>query len=68
MRKILKDVLEIMEFLKQVFVHPFEEKDLVFLSGGIIPTTDIKDDLRNVYSLEKKAMDNSINERLSDNG
>ena len=57
-----------MEFLKEVFVHPFEEKDLVFLSGGIIPTTDIKDDLRNVYSLEKKAMDNSINERLSDNG
>ena len=44
-----------MEFLKEVFVHLFEEKDLVFLSVGIIPTTDIKDDLRDVYSLEKKS-------------
>ena len=43
-----------MELLKEVFVHLLEEKDLIFLSSGIVPTTDIKDDLRNAYSLGKK--------------
>ena len=50
--------------LKQVFIHPFEERGLVSLSSGIIATADIKD---NTYSLGKKAMDNFINERLSEN-
>ena len=34
---------------KRSFVHLLEEKGLIFLSSGVVPTTDIKDDLRNAY-------------------
>ena len=66
--KDLKDVQEIIDLLKEVFIHPFEERGLVSLSSGIVTTTDIKDDLMNAYSLGKKVMDNFIIERLSENG
>lgn len=66
--KDLKGVQEIVHLLEEVFIHPFAERGLVSLSSGIIVTTDIKDDLMNTYSLGKKAMDNFINERLSENG
>ena len=58
----MKDVQKIMDLLKEVFIHPFEERALVSLSSGIVATTDIKDELMNSYSLEKKAMDNFISE------
>ena len=57
-----------MDLLKEVFIRPFEERGLVSLSSGIVATTDIKDELMNAYSLEKKAMDNFISEWLSENG
>ena len=60
--KDLKDIQEVIDLLKEVFIHPFEERDLISLSSGIVATTDIKDDLINTYSLGKKAMDNFINE------
>ena len=65
--KDLKDVQEIIDLLKEVFIHPFEERGLVSLSSGIVATTDIKDDLMNTCSLRKKAMDNFINEQLREN-
>ena len=66
--KDLKDVQEIIDLLKNVFVHSFEERGLISLSSGIVATTDIKDDLMNAYLLGQKTMDNFINERLSENG
>ena len=63
--KVLKDVQEIIDLLKEVFIHPFEKRSLVSLSSGIVATIDIKDD---AYLLGKKAMDNITNERLSENG
>ena len=65
--KDLKDVQEIIDLLEEVFIHPVEERGLVSLPSGIV-ATDIKDDLMNAYSLGQKAIDNFINERLSENG
>ena len=67
-KKDLKGVQEINHLLKEVFIHPFEEQGLVSLSNGIVATRDIKDDLMNTYWLGNKAMNNFINERLSENG
>ena len=53
--KDLKDIQEIIHLLKEVFMHPFEERCLASLSSGTVATTDIKDDLMNVYSLGKKS-------------
>ena len=50
--KDLKGVQEIIDLLKEVFIHLFEERGLISLSSGIVATTDIKDNLMNAYGKE----------------
>ena len=65
-RKDLNDVETLISLLKETFVNPMEERQLIALSSGILPTEEVSKDLNKAYDHGKNALDVFIKDRLVD--